>query len=78
MPLFLPEDMEKKWLSNINEEDMASIFSYDIPSLALESYPVFTLRGYPTRPDGKHRYEPFEGWEGLPPLGSDDPQQALF
>ncbi|WP_286850245.1 MULTISPECIES: SOS response-associated peptidase [Sphingobacterium] len=78
MPLFLTPDLEKKWISNINEDDMASIFAYDIPSLALESYPVYTLRGYPNRPDGKHRYDPFEGWEGLPPLGNDNLQQSLF
>ncbi|QIH35992.1 MULTISPECIES: hypothetical protein [Sphingobacterium] len=50
----------------------------NIPSLALESYPVYTLRGYPNRPDGKHRYEPFDGWERLPPLGNDNVQQSLF
>ena len=71
--------LEKKWLTNMDEEDMASIFAYDIPSLALESYPVYTLRGCPTRPDGRHRYEPaFDGRVGLPLLGHDDPQQALF
>ncbi|WP_312338161.1 hypothetical protein [Sphingobacterium sp.] len=58
MPLFLLEDLEKKGLTDFNEEDLASIFSYDIPNLALESYPVYTLRGPPTHPDGKHRYEP--------------------
>lgn len=78
MPLFLTEDLEKKWLPDSSEDDMASIFAYDIPSLALEPYPVNTLRGYPARPDGKHRYEPFGGWADLPPLGNDDPQQALF
>lgn len=36
MPLFLTEDLEKKWLTDSSEEDMASIFAYDIPSLALD------------------------------------------
>gem|GEM_PF-5474376 len=39
--------------------------------------PLYTLRGYPNRPDGKHRYEAFD-WEGLPPLGSDTVQTSLF
>lgn len=77
MPLFLPEDLEKQWLNDISEEEMLPIFNFEMPSSALEAYPVYTLRGYPERPDSKHRYEPF-GWEGLPPLGQDSPQQSLF
>lgn len=57
---------------------MTSIIVYDIPIWALESYPKYTLRAYPSRPEGIHRYEPFDGCGGLPPLGNDDPQPALF
>jgi len=77
MPLFLPEDLEKKWIDEISDEEMLPIFNFEMPSLGLEFYPVYTLRGYPNRPDEKRRFEPFE-WEGLPQLGSDDPQQTLF
>ncbi|MBL7706846.1 MAG: SOS response-associated peptidase family protein [Taibaiella sp.] len=80
MPLFLPPELEKEWLSDIQEIDMASIVSFEMPEENLIAYPVYTLRGYPERPDGKHRYEPFE-WNGLPPLGEDDPnavQSSLF
>jgi putative SOS response-associated peptidase YedK len=77
MPLFLPEDLEHLWLNNISEEEMQPIFKFEIPTENLNYYPVYTLRGYPNRPDGKHRYEEFK-WEGLPPLGSDEIQTSLF
>lgn len=77
MPLFLPEDLEKLWLKDIKDDDFLPIFNFDIPSLDLNFYPVYTLRGYPERPDGKHRFDPFE-WKDLPPLGHDDAQQTLF
>ncbi len=62
---------------DINEEDMPPIFRFEMPNKKLKHYPVYTLRGYPNRPDGKHRYEQFD-WEGLPPLGSDTAQTSLF
>ncbi|WP_426791785.1 hypothetical protein [Sphingobacterium sp. WOUb80] len=40
------------------------------------SYPVYTLLGYPDRPDGKHRYKAFD-LEGLPPQGSDTEQTSF-
>lgn len=80
MPLFLPPELEEEWISDIQEIDMANIVSFQIPEENLIAYPVYTLRGYPERPDGLHRYEPFH-WEGLPTLGMDDPngiQASLF
>ncbi len=80
MPLFLPPELEQEWISEINEIDMANIVSFKMPEENLLAYPVYTLRGYPERPDGLHRYDPFH-WEGLPPLGNDDPnavQTSLF
>ncbi|MNT21421.1 hypothetical protein D3C72_1567600 [compost metagenome] len=58
---------------------MAEIFSYQLPSDQLSYTPVFSLRNA-VRMDGKHLYEPFD-WQGLPPLGNDDPgsvQTSLF
>ena len=75
MPLFLPRELEQQWLDDIAEPDMASVFAFEIPTIELAYYPVYTLRGYPERPDGKHRYEPFT-WDGLPPLGNDDPKSV--
>ena len=79
MPLFLPEDLEKLWLSDdLSEDDMRAIFHFEIDPKDLLFHPVYTLRGYPNRPDDKHRYEPFD-WEGLPPLGNDKPvDNTLF
>jgi putative SOS response-associated peptidase YedK len=77
MPLFLPEDLERQWIEDIQEDDMPPIFLFEMPNEKLRHYPVYTLRGYPVRPDGKHRYEAFD-WEGLPPLGSDTAQTSLF
>lgn len=78
MPLYLPADLEQQWLEDLGEEDMAPIFHFEMPSAQLTYHPVYTLRGYPTRPDQKHRYEPFK-WEGLPELGNDTPNNnSLF
>lgn len=80
MPLFLPEKLELLWVSDLSEVEMIKIFNYEIPEEKLLYYPVYTLRGYPIRPDGKHRFDPYE-WSHLPPLGNDDPiptQQSLF
>lgn len=78
MPLFLPEDLEQQWLDDIVEEDMAAIFHYEIPAQDLAYHPVYTLRGYPERPDGQQRFDPFQ-WDGLPPLGNDKPiENTLF
>ena len=64
--------------TDVNEEDMASIIAYNIPCWALKYYLVYTtLRSNPV-PFGKHRYEPFDGWSGLPPLGNDDPLQTVL
>lgn len=77
MPLFLPEDLERQWIGDIQEEDMPLIFRFEMPNDKLKHYPVYTLRGYPNRSDGKHRYEAFD-CEGLPPLGNDTVQTSLF
>lgn len=71
MPLFLPEELEQAWLTGLAEGDMEIIVGFEAAPEDLEHHPVYTLRGYPERPDGRHRYEPFT-WDGLPPLGNDD------
>lgn len=78
MPLFLPEDLEKEWLSDLSDEDMLPIFNFEMSGKDLIYHPVYTLRGYPNRPDDKARYEEFK-WEGLPALGNDTPKEnTLF
>lgn len=72
MPLFLPnKEMELKWLqSTLSDQDMADIMDYELPSEALEYWPVFTIRSPKPRPDEKRKIDPWN-WENLPPLGDD-------
>lgn len=78
MPLFLPKDLEELWVSDISEEEIMQVISFEIAEEDLEYHPVYTLRGYPDRPDDKKRFEEYT-WEGLPPLGDDTPkEQTLF
>jgi len=77
MPLFLPSELEHAWISDIDEKEMTEIISFEMSPDKLTHYPVYTLRGYPERPDGGHRYDPFD-WEGLPPLGTDTPTDNLL
>lgn len=78
MPLFLPNDLEELWLSDISDEEMMPILNFEIAEKDLSYHPVYTLRGYPNRPDDGHRYDTFD-WDGLPPLGTDKPiENTLF
>jgi len=75
MPLFLPQQLEQEWLGELTDADMAEILRFEMPETELVDHPVYTLRGYPARPDGGRRYDPFT-WDGLPPLGNDDGKAA--
>ena len=70
MPLFLLKDLEKLWISELTDEEIAKLLTYEIPNDMLSVHPVYTLSGYPKRPDGKSRYERYD-WNSLPPLGHD-------
>jgi len=74
MPLFLPPDLELKWLRpDLSEEEMAGILAYEMPPDQILYHPVFSIRGRTPRPDGRPKYEPYD-FPGLPPLGSDEGQ----
>ena len=81
MPLFTRFDMSQAWISqSLQENEAREILSFEIPDDDLECYPVYSIRGNVLRPDGKHKYEPWD-WPGLPPLGDDmavNPQKKLF
>jgi putative SOS response-associated peptidase YedK len=78
MPLFLPKDLELKWLSpNLSDEEIKEILDYEMPSEQLDYNPVYTIRTTKDRPDGKERLEPYE-WPNLPPLGVDESNLQLF
>ena len=78
MPLFLSNELELKWLSpDLADEEIREILDYEIPSDALDYWPVFSIRGKQVRPDGKLKTEKFD-YPDLPPLGDDEPQKELF
>ncbi|RTL55966.1 MAG: SOS response-associated peptidase [Sphingobacteriales bacterium] len=73
MPLFLPFELSKKWLSEeLTEVEYREILNYEIPSTDLEYWPVYTIRSSKARPDGKLKSEYYE-WEKLPVLGEMNP-----
>ena len=77
MPLFLPEDLETKWLlPDLNDGEMAEVLHYEMPSEALSYHPVYTVRTTKERPDGKTKTEAYD-WPGLLPLGNDDAQGQM-
>lgn len=78
MPLFLTQDLERKWLQpGLSDEDLQSILDYEMPASHLEYWPVFTIRTTKPRPDNKLANEPFV-WANLPPLGKESTEQTLF
>lgn len=78
MPLFVPLDMAKAWISSsVQESEMKEILNYEVPSTDLGYHAVYTLRGGKLRPDGGHKYDPWD-WPGLPPLGMNSVQTEMF
>jgi len=80
MPLFLPRELELKWLkADLSEDEMREILEYEMPPEQLDYHTVFSLRGRAERPDGKKKNEEF-AYQSLPPLGNDDGslQTSLF
>lgn len=78
MPLFLPKELELKWLSpDLTEEDFRQILDYEWPSSEMEFDPVYTIRTTKERPDQKQKLDPFN-WPGLPALGEDSIEKTLF
>lgn len=78
MPLFLPKELELKWLSpQLSDEEMQGILNFEMPSEELVYHPVFTIRTTKPRPDGGSKTDRFE-WGNLPGLGIDNVEQTLF
>ena len=73
MPLFLPFELSKEWLQDdLSPERYKEILAYEMPSDAMEYWPVFTVRTPKPRPDGLPKNEYWE-WEKLPALGEANP-----
>ena len=82
MPLLLPENLEKKWLQpDLSDAQLRELLDYEIPSEALEYWPVYSIRARQPRPDGKAKTAAY-AYPDLPPLGNDSGTQqgtlALF
>lgn len=78
MPLFLPKEMELKWLKpDLTDQEIQEILDYEMPSDALEYNPVYTIRTTKERPDGKGKLDTYE-WANLPPLGQDTTEITMF
>lgn len=66
MPLFLPLDLSKKWLSeDLADNEYRELLEYEMQSGNLAYRPVATIRSPKQREDGKAKNEYYE-WPGLP------------
>jgi putative SOS response-associated peptidase YedK len=74
MPLFLPLNMSKEFLSDdLSDDRYRELLDYEIASDALEYFPVNTIRTPKQRPDGKGKHE-YWSWDNLPELGEKNPE----
>ncbi len=77
MPLFLPLERSKRFLSeDLSDDEYRDILNYEIPSAELEVYPVNTIRTGKLRPDDKEKHEPWD-WPKLPALGEGNPEMLF-
>ena len=77
MPLFLPLEMAKTFLStelNTNEKLYRSILNYEIAPEELEAHTVFTIRSAKPRPDELSKEMEYI-WDKLPELGEANPEK---
>lgn len=80
MPLFLPEELERKWLDpGLNDQELRDLLAYELPAGDLNYYTVQPIRTAKSRVGLQPKSTEY-AWPGLPALGTDDPvqQQSLF
>lgn len=78
MALYLTPDIEKFWLEDaVTDEDIRAVINFEMPADNMDCHTVFSIAGGKQRPDDKKPWEYYE-YEGLPPLGVDQPQTTLF
>ena len=78
MPLFLPKELEVKWLlPDLSDKEIQEILDYEMPSQELAYDPVYTIRTTKERPDQRGKLDPFN-WPGLPALGQEPMENKLF
>ena len=72
MPLLLPLNLSKKWLSEeLEESAYREILNYEMPSANLNYHTVYTIRTTKPRPDGKAKNESFD-WGNVPAIEEGD------
>lgn len=80
MPLFLPRELEFKWLQpDLTDDQLREIVGYEMSSSEIKYETVFSIRGRTPRPDGNPKNACYE-YANLPPLGTDEGevQKSLF
>ena len=66
MLLLLPFELSKKWVEDdLSDDQYRAILNFEMPSDELDYVPVFSIRTFKLRPDGKAKNEYYE-WENLP------------
>ena len=61
MPVFLPHDLEIKWLlPDLSDEEIAGILNFEMPSEEMNYHPVYTIRTTRERPDQKTKLDAFD------------------
>ena len=72
MPLFLPFEMSKEFLSEeLTEQRYREMLAHEMQSKNLDYHPVLTIRTPKLRQDDKPKTA---FWEHLPPLGELNPE----
>jgi putative SOS response-associated peptidase YedK len=80
MPLFLPKELEMKWLQeDLTDDDLQEILDFEMPAEELNYWPVFSIRSTKPHPNNGRKTDRYD-WPNLPPLGQDDGelQKAIF
>ncbi|HWB27575.1 MAG TPA: SOS response-associated peptidase family protein [Chitinophagaceae bacterium] len=75
MPLFLPLELSKEFISpGLSEDRYRAILNYEMPSDALDYWPVFTIRTGKPHPAGLRKFERWD-WPNtpIPELGTMNP-----
>lgn len=68
MPLMLPLELSKKWISEeLEEVDYKAILAYEMPSEAMKYHTVYTIRSPKERPDELSKDAIYQ-WENVPDI----------
>ncbi|MCL4639397.1 MAG: SOS response-associated peptidase, partial [Olivibacter sp.] len=61
MPLFLTPEIERFWLEGVeNDNDIASVFQFEMPDEEISYHTIYPIVGTKARPDEKHVWEKWD------------------